>query len=75
MILLLFIYFPLTSKKMPFRYLIVSIISVKQQVVSFIVDALKLMLFFSSLHLKLPFCFVFYKWTLMCSGMVLPRIC
>lgn len=75
LLLLLFIYFPLTSKKMPFRYLILSIISVKQQVVSFIVDALKLMFFFSSLHLKFPFCFVFYNWTQMCLGMALPRIC
>ena len=74
LLLLLFIYFPLTSKKMPFRYLILSIISVKQ-VVSFIVDALKLMFFFSSLHLKFPFCFVFYNWILMCLGMALPRIC
>ena len=59
---------------MPFHYLIVSIISVKQQVVSFSVDALKLKFFFF-FHLKFPFCFVFYSWTLMLLDMALPRIC
>ena len=45
---------------MPFHYLIVSIISVKQQVVSFIVDALKLMcfFFFSSFKISFLLCFL-----------------
>lgn len=50
--------FSFNKLKMPFRYLIVSIISFKQKAVSFIVDALKLMFCFSSFKTSFLLCFL-----------------